>query len=246
MNSKQLTVVLVRPQYPFNIGASARAMHNMGIERLVLIAPACEIDNHAREGASNAQEILARRQTYLSLEEFYKAEGEGLRIAFTRRDGLRRTVQPFTEFVKTELSPKLSDEWSHIPIYLMFGAEDDGLSTAELELANKLCSLATYGKNGSYNLAQAVLLALFVIQENTSANIQQNIAPNAPLEFPKELIDKWLETVGFNLELSDKRNISLVLNTLLLRAVPTSEEVRLLNSVLQQNIRKLKERSGNL
>ena len=34
-----ITVILVRPQTPGNIGAAARAMHNMGLRQLTLVAP---------------------------------------------------------------------------------------------------------------------------------------------------------------------------------------------------------------
>ena len=35
----QITIILVRPQSPGNIGAAARAMHNMGLDRLALVFP---------------------------------------------------------------------------------------------------------------------------------------------------------------------------------------------------------------
>lgn len=240
MNIPQVSVVLVRPQYPFNIGATARAMQNTGFQRLVLIAPACEIDVEARQGAASAQEVLARRETYNSLEEFYRNEGEGVRVAFTRREGLRRTLQPFQEFVKEELAPKISTEWANTPIYLMFGAEDDGLSASELEHAHRFCSLRTFGKNQSYNLAQAVLLTLFILQDSIA--LPEKTVPLTPAQPPQEIIEKWLEAVGFNLELSQKRSASITMNALLLRAVPNQDEMRIFTSILQQNIRKLNER----
>ena len=39
LHTAQITIILVRPQSPGNIGAAARAMHNMGLERLALVAP---------------------------------------------------------------------------------------------------------------------------------------------------------------------------------------------------------------
>ena len=38
-HAAQITIILVRPQSPGNIGAAARAMHNMGLARLALVAP---------------------------------------------------------------------------------------------------------------------------------------------------------------------------------------------------------------
>lgn len=241
MISKQVTIVLVRPQYPFNIGATARAMQNMGFERLVLVAPACEIDVRAREGAASAQEVLARRETYNSLTEFYKTEGEGIRVAFTRREGGRRPLIPLKEFVQTELSQKILNEWDGTPIYLMFGSEDHGLSTEELEFANRLCLLPTHGKNGSFNLAQAVLIALFIINDNLIKDNQNESFSRSPIDYPKELVEKWLETIGFNLDNFKRRNASTVINSMLLRAAPDKEEVRVLSFALHQCIRKLND-----
>ena len=34
-----ISIILVRPQTPGNIGAAARAMHNMGLRQLALVAP---------------------------------------------------------------------------------------------------------------------------------------------------------------------------------------------------------------
>ena len=34
-----VTIVLVRPRIPENIGAAARAMHNMGIKDLIVVEP---------------------------------------------------------------------------------------------------------------------------------------------------------------------------------------------------------------
>ena len=41
----EVRIVLVRTIYERNIGSTSRAMSNMGFEKLLLIAPACEITN---------------------------------------------------------------------------------------------------------------------------------------------------------------------------------------------------------
>src|SRR5262249_42082476 len=54
-------VVLVRPEVPGNIGATARVMHNMGLSRLGLIAPAADpLDVRARQMSAQAEFILHR------------------------------------------------------------------------------------------------------------------------------------------------------------------------------------------
>ena len=39
VNLDNISIVMVRPRYPENIGAAARAMCNMGIKKLVVVAP---------------------------------------------------------------------------------------------------------------------------------------------------------------------------------------------------------------
>ncbi|MGB5814349.1 MAG: TrmH family RNA methyltransferase, partial [Thermoanaerobaculia bacterium] len=52
------TIVLVRPQEEGNIGAAARAMANMGLERLILVQPVAGIGRTARAFAVGAQDVL--------------------------------------------------------------------------------------------------------------------------------------------------------------------------------------------
>ncbi len=246
MISGQISVVLMRPKGGFNIGASARAMNNMGVDRLILVAPEIEIDVRAREGAASAQAVLARRIVYDTLEEFYAAEGSGLRLAFTRRDGLKRPAYDFGEYVEKDLAPKLKAEFSETPIYLIFGAEDDGLSAEEVELANRCVSLPVFGENCSYNLSQAVLVALLILQtELKKQGLVTQFEPGRevarePADFPKGLIQEWLTTLGF--DLGDRRKSAAdIINVMLLRCAPTPDELKLLSGIFHQSIRKLKE-----
>lgn len=242
----QLSVVLVRSQGAFNIGSVARAMHNMGLDRLVLVNPQTEIDETARQGAASAQVILARRIVYETMDEFLKTEGEGVRLGFTRRDGHRRELSDFSKYCQSELVPKLKTEYARTPIHLIFGSENDGLSNEELEYMNVCVQLPTYGVNGSLNLSQAVLLAGFILQSELA---KQGLlaAPPEPaeiersgVEFPKTLIVEWLLTLGFDLSVARRRNAGEVINNLLLRTTPTPDESRILSGILHQTIRKLK------
>jgi tRNA/rRNA methyltransferase len=225
-------------------------MDNMGLDRLILVSPRTEIDVHAREGAASAQAILARRIVYESIDEFYKNEGEGLRLAFTRRTGHRRELFDFGSFCKDELAPKLKGELAETPIYLLFGSEDDGLNNEELEFANHCVQLPTFGENGSYNLAQAVLIAAFILQSELAQAgvIEKKEAGKdfvrGPVEFPKDLIKDWLLTLGFDLSEARRRNAAEIVNNMILRGIPSPDESRILASVVHQTIRKLKERNG--
>jgi tRNA/rRNA methyltransferase len=59
--------------------------------------------------------------------------------------------------------------------------------------------------------------------------------------FPEETLKEWLITLGFSLD-KKKTNVYTVLKRMILHNVPTPKEVNMLETVLQQTIRKLKNK----
>jgi TrmH family RNA methyltransferase len=224
-----LSVVLVRTEQPGNIGAAVRALANMGGGRLILIDPRCEVDAAAYALAAGSKNLLDHAITYPSWDAFYAREGRGLRIALTRRAGRSRKVFPLKE--------KLSPRAEHV--YLIFGPEADGLSADDMAYVNYSCYLPTHGEHASLNLAQAVLLACYLAREGEPSPGPDDAAPAvAPFYFPDALIKQWLGAMGFDVN-ARKRSAYLTLRRLFLQNQPTDHEVRVLESILNQNIRKL-------
>src|SRR5262249_21738666 len=59
MSLDNCRVVLVRPQVAGNLGATARVMHNMGLSRLILVAPEADpADGQARQLSTHGEFIL--------------------------------------------------------------------------------------------------------------------------------------------------------------------------------------------
>lgn len=161
----EIHVVLVKTLYPLNIGSASRAMSNMGAKQLHLIQPQCTLSYEAQQMAANGQEGLSNRMEYDSWDAFFEKNPEGLRIALTARDGRARQVTDLKEGLN-DLSSMTSVRRSNLnKLYLIFGPEDCGLSGSEIDQAHFACSLPTYGPNWSLNLAQAVLLSLFMVRD---------------------------------------------------------------------------------
>lgn len=232
-----LNVVLVRTETSGNLGATARAAANMGCQRLILIDPQCAIDDDAKRMAAGAQATLQNTIVYPNWDSFYESEGDGLRIAFSRRGGRKRKV-----FDLEEVLPKAAD---YKDIYLVFGPEKDGLDSPDLAFVNFCCHLPAFGDFSSYNLSQAVLLALFMFRQKfppTKMPKQIKGGKNKtakPLYFPDRLIKEWLEAMGFNVQ-ARRSSAYLTLRRLFLQNLPTQHEIQVLEAVLNQNIRKLK------
>lgn len=245
-----IKVVLVKTLYDRNIGSTSRVMNNMGIEELILVSPQCEVTYEAQLAAATGQTALRGRKVYASWDEFYKNEPEGVRISFTARDGRGRLVKDFDTQLKGYLESLKNrgpdDQVTTQNMYLIFGPEDAGLSAADMELSNFAVSLPTYGDNSSFNLSHAVLMGLFILRQNIGG--KRTVLDGSQLEKDKSIapisvisttLREWLLTLGLNLD-AGRVNAYTVIHRMLLQNAPTPKEYQMLETMLQQTIRKLK------
>ncbi len=244
-------VVLHRPIYPRNVGMCARAIGNMGAGRLIIVGRSEPLGDESKQGAAHAQKILASTTHYETLADFYVGEPEGLRIALSGKDARLKVPDDLATLLTSELREKTHRFYDQSSsIYLFFGTEDDGLSAEEMELCNFVCRLPTFTEINSLNLSHAVLLTLYIVR--TALTAAGALTENAPepnsgigvdaeglATYPQKLIHEWLELLGFDLS-SPRINIEKTLNRIILGRAPSIEELRALNNVLQQTVRKLR------
>ncbi len=239
-----LNLVLVRTEHSANVGATMRAVANMGWHRLIMVNPRCKIDSQARQMAVGCAGRLSEIVHYPTWSEFYATEGEGLRIALTRRAGKKRRVTPLEHEIQGLAKSDVEN------LYLILGPESDGLDSEDMAFVNHACHLPVYGDFASLNLSQAALLAMYIVRrEITSENRVQLTTgrparPVRPFYFPDGTIRRWLEAMGFDIS-ARRSSAYLTIRRLFLQNRPTRHEMQVLDAVLQQNIRKLSERSGN-
>ena len=69
MNPDNIRIVLVHTTHPGNIGGVARAMKNMGLHRLYLVAPASFPNEQANRRAVSADDVLDGATVTDTLEE---------------------------------------------------------------------------------------------------------------------------------------------------------------------------------
>lgn len=243
----RIAIVLHRPIYPRNVGMCARALANMGGTRLIIVGRDEPLGDEAKQGAAHAQDVLRNAVFYSSLQEFHASEGEGVRIALSGKDARLKSSDDLETTVLAAL--KDSEHRLHNPsdsIYLIFGTEDDGLSAEEMDLCHFVCRLPTFSDVNSLNLSHAVLLATYIVRTALTRNSTEGAKAMEPakpeaLAYPQKLIHEWLENLGFDLS-SPRINIEKTLNKVLLGRTPTAEDLRLLNNVLQQTVRRLKKK----
>ncbi len=232
MKPSQFNIILIGSKYPRNIGAASRAMGNLGGDKLFLVNKKCELDLRARQGAAGSQGALENAVEYDSLDQLREKEENGIYIGLTRRLGQFRDTLSFSE-----VTSRISElERPNAPFYLVFGPEDHGLTSEELLNMNYTAYLPTYGDFETYNLAQAVLLTLYIAQEKFGKPKEYPRKDIATEIFPTELFRTWLESTGY--DLSKNKNAASKLTKMIQRSVPSPKEVELLKAALHQSIRK--------
>lgn len=147
-----LAIVLVRPKFPENIGATARIAFNMGVTRLIIVRDTPpELEPMAKMATHKAAHLLESMELHNSLEDALAPFS--LVIGTTARRGRQRILEKSPRDIVEAVLPDLAT--NHIA--LMFGPEDCGLSNDELKYCQLLSAIPT-ADFSSLNLAQAVAI----------------------------------------------------------------------------------------
>jgi len=155
-----LCVVLVAPQGDLNIGSVCRVMANFGVSTLRLVAPQTDhLSDAARRMAVKAGVLLEQAEIYPDLPA--ALADTTLAIGTTRRFGKYREDLLNPDQAATGLLP-LAEKGR---VALVFGREDKGLLTEELDLCQWLMTIPTSDELGSMNLAQAVAVSLYEVYQ---------------------------------------------------------------------------------
>lgn len=155
-----LCVVLVEPQGDLNIGSVCRAMANFGVCQLRLVAPQVDhLSDGARRMAVKAGGLLEQAEIYPDLDQ--ALADTALAIGTTRRFGKYREDLLNPDQAAAGLLP-LAERGR---VALVFGREDKGLLTEELDRCQWLMTIPTSAELASMNLAQAVAVTLYEIYQ---------------------------------------------------------------------------------
>ncbi|MRR07094.1 MAG: RNA methyltransferase [Deltaproteobacteria bacterium] len=226
----RICIVLVEPQTPGNVGMVCRAMKNMGLRQLRLVK-GCRTDHsEARRFAVSARDLLDGAVRFESLEDAL-ADIE-ISVATTRRIGKYRqeTMEP------SELVAKLREGSGTNRVALVFGREDNGLSTDELALCRWQATIPTSDEYGSLNLAQAVLLFCYEVSRGVVPGV---IAPVREMATAGEMEDlyghmeKTLLEIGF-LDPTNPKHLMRTIRRILARAELDSREISVLRGMMSQ------------
>jgi TrmH family RNA methyltransferase len=196
ITAADIRVVLVETSHPGNIGAVARAMKNMGLEKLVLVRPKEFPHSEASARASGATDVLEKAVVVDRLED--GIADCGFIVATTARD----RDQNIRVLDVRDGAQRIVSESLRGPVALLFGNERTGLTNEELSLAHLLLRIPANPEYSSLNLAMAAQLVTYEIYRARGAEYVPAPGP-VPLATGEEMerlyahFEEVLEEVGF-------------------------------------------------
>jgi tRNA/rRNA methyltransferase len=213
-------------------------MANMGLTQLVLVDPQCNyLGAAARRMAVHALPLLESAQVVptlpAALADCHRA------IATTARPRPPETPLELPEVaLPWLLSPQ--DTATHLNTALIFGPEDRGLSTAELNYAQRFVGIPSSADYASLNLAQAVAVCCYELARAVQGRSAVAVAPPAAESIPMGQMEGFyqqLETLLLRIEyLYPHTSASRMekFRRFFNRAAPTNQELAMLRGIFRQ------------
>ena len=230
INLNNIAIVLTGTRYPENIGAAARAMLNMGIERLILVDPQnydlARINKMATHAASVVVEKLEVYDTLKeALADFNYVVGTTARLG-----GQRKVISSPAKLAR-QLVP-LSDQNR---IAVLFGPEDRGLSNVDIRSCHVLMNIPT-AEFSSLNLAQAVMVTCYELFR-FSLDKPGEYAPRLANQFELEAMYDQLKDVLMRISFINPDNPDYFMNNLRhfsARMQLRAKEVQIIRGICRQ------------
>lgn len=229
-------VILVEPQLGENIGATARAMLNCGLDELRLVRPRDGWPNpNAHAAASGADRVLEAARVFDSTEAAVADLRRVWATTARRRDMVKPVLTPRAAAQEMREIAARNESFG-----ILFGPERTGLSNDDVVLAGAVIEVPLNPSFRSLNLAQAVLLVAYEwFQSTPQAPPREEILAGARPATTEELatlfhyLEQDLDTAGF-LRPIEKRPIMVRnLRNIFLRAGLTETEVKTLHGVVR-------------
>ena len=229
MNQNNISIILVEPESPGNIGSVARAMKTTGFSQLRLVNP-CETNAaEVRMMAHRSLDIVQNAAKYKSLKE--ALVDIDIAVGTTMRK--RQIKIPY--FTPEQIAEKADSFQENVKMALIFGREKNGLYNDELALCQLQSTIPIATENPALNLAHAVMIYCYQIFRNMEpGKSEYNYIPAS-----HEAIEKLynhLETALSNTNFKPRDNMEtfiLRFRRLLGRTTPEYRDLQLLHKIIQ-------------
>ncbi len=227
-----IRIVLLNTTHPGNIGATARAMKNMGFMRLYLVAPKHFPNSEAESRASGALDVLNQAKIFSTVEEAI-ADCSLVIGTSARMRSLPVILQEPRESAKL-----IRKESSVSQVAILFGEERIGLTNEQLSHCHYQVMIPTNPDYSSLNLAAAVQLLTYELRIAClhHKSVKPEKIPTLATAAEMEAFYQHLETVLIKknfINANSPNKVMSKLKRLFTRARPEHDEVNILRGVLK-------------
>lgn len=227
---ENVSVLLVRPLEPGNVGSVARAMKNMGLRRMKLVGDVDLSSRECRMMAMHASDILDGSTSYRS---FRKAVAtDHILIGTTSVRGRKRRTRVHTA---REVAGIVSEYAVSQRVCLVFGPERKGLNEDQLARCHYLASIPSSSEFPTLNLAQAVMIMayeIFVGEGGEDAG-----AFDLALQSEQEAMFQHIQTALIEIGFLSERNpdhIMRAIRRFLGKSDLSSRDVQIIRGIMSQ------------
>ena len=156
--AERLSVTLVGPEYPINVGYTARLIKNFGLRKLYLVAPRFDM-KVATVYAAHGADVLEHAEV-VDLGELRKKHD--LLVATTAVPASRRANVNRLSLRPEEISDYASTSKS---TSLVFGRDTTGLKNEELAKCDIVTTLTTGTRYRTLNVSHSVAILLYLLSK---------------------------------------------------------------------------------
>lgn len=228
-----IKIVLVETSHAGNIGAVARAMKNMTMTNLALVAPKLFPCAEATARAAGADDILARANVYDNLSD--AITDCQLVIGASARS---RTIS-WPEITPRECAAKVVHQPEQ-KVAIVFGRENSGLKNHELDLCQFLLHIPCNSEYSSLNVAAAVQVVCYelFVATGTKQDVlvgdkgERPLATAQQMELFYEHLQQTLLDIGF-MHPDKSRSIMRRLRRIYNRTLLDTKELDILRGILK-------------
>ena len=161
-----ITIILLKPETPENIGFICRAMANFDLSKLMIIEPLCDPhDEQALRVSMHSQNIL--KKAVIKKYDFFSK----LKNKFDLIVGTTSVLGSDYNILRTPITPEeFSKNISDQKIALIFGNEGTGLNNEEVKQCDVIVSIPTSKKYPAMNISHAASTLFYEIYKQSGLN----------------------------------------------------------------------------
>ncbi len=216
-----ISIGLVQPEVPENLGAVARVMANFGLSDLRILDPRFDIlCDDVKRTAKHAQAILERARVFSSFSAM--REGFDLVVGTTGR----RVPRPKAH--RTPITPRELKEVLADKTLILFGRESVGLTNDELKACDITVTIPTSREYPVLNLSHAVAIIAYELYQ---AKPRRKVDVSGAVT----LFERMAEKTGFRKKQEAVNAFRRVLTT------ASQSQVNMISGVLSECLKKMRD-----